>query len=393
MAIKINKNILPPKFKRVIKKILSVQFKKNIFKTAYKKKALISYIIEPFEKDSLSHTNYREAIISAKALNKLGFRVDVVRYDCTVKDPAKYDLIYGFGDSIELYYSRPINPETTVILYATGLHQYTQNRNTLTRVQDVYHSRGEWLIDSARLTDFSWFRQTILADAIICLGNDFCAHSFREFTKQPVFNVHAPFHRTIEAEGLIQKRFKTGEKDFLWFGSAGLIHKGLDLCLEYFSQNPELNLHICGPVLSDRKFSKVFNYELNSCANITVHGFVDIQSQVFSDILEKCAFAVFPTASEGGSPSLLTVVGNGGLIPITTRESSVDFKHVIYIDEASSEGLKDAVTNATSFSSDELVKMAEENLEFVLQRNSLENYEHQLTSILTALLHKREINE
>ena len=44
----------------------------------------------------------------------------------------------------------------------------------------------------------------------------------------------------------------------------------------------------------------------------------------FEEILLSCSFAIFPSCSEGGCPSTLTVIGNGGLIPIITKETTIE---------------------------------------------------------------------
>ncbi len=42
----------------------------------------------------------------------------------------------------------------------------------------------------------------------------------------------------------------------MWFGSGGMIHKGLDLVLEVFARMQEYHLHICGPVHHEEDFCK-----------------------------------------------------------------------------------------------------------------------------------------
>jgi glycosyltransferase involved in cell wall biosynthesis len=86
---------------------------------------------------------------------------------------------------------------------------------------------------------------------------------------------------------------------FLWFGGAGLVHKGLDLLLDYFYENPSLTLHICGPIESEPLFAQAYKKELYETENIIMHGFVDIRGQVFEEIIKRCAFVVFPSCSEG----------------------------------------------------------------------------------------------
>ena len=48
------------------------------------------------------------------------------------------------------------------------------------------------------------------------------------------------------------KDFERARSAFLWFGSGGLVHKGLDLVLEAFAGLPDCRLFVCGPISRER---------------------------------------------------------------------------------------------------------------------------------------------
>lgn len=96
------------------------------------------------------------------------------------------------------------------------------------------------------------------------------------------------------------KNYKDAKKHFLWFGSSRLIHKGLDLLLEIFKELPDLHLHVCGPINNELKFKDIYYEELYNTKNIHTYGFINIQSKSFKGIINKCAFIIFPSCSEGG---------------------------------------------------------------------------------------------
>ena len=74
---KIIKKLLPKKIKDFIVGYLNNQLISNYFKKKHQKYALLSYILTPFKKDSLSHTSFFEAQSWAKILDELGYNVDI----------------------------------------------------------------------------------------------------------------------------------------------------------------------------------------------------------------------------------------------------------------------------------------------------------------------------
>lgn len=282
----------------------------NLYGTNHNKTALLSYIVHPFRKDSFQHTNYFEAQSWAKVLSELGYNIDVLNFDSAKQiEFSKYDLICGFGDVFQRYFEAGIAKKLQTIYYGTGMHVCYQNHASLYRIRDVYNKKGIWLGKSARFVEKTWTHQTTLVDGIIALGNSVCAESYRKYFDGHVFSVPAPFYATKDANEIIKQRKQTADKHFLWFGSSGLIHKGLDLLLDFFASRPELTLHVCGSVENEPDFVSTYNEELFNTTNIKAHGFVDINSEGFSEILKSCDFVIFPSCSEGGAPSVLTVIG------------------------------------------------------------------------------------
>ena len=354
----------------------------NYYKTDYKKKALLSYIIAPFKKDSLSHTNYFEARTWAEVLNDSEYQVDIVQYDNYPEnlDLSKYNLVCGFGDMFKFYFGQT-HTNATSIYYATGMHVCVQNQNSFQRLKDVYTSKGVWLSESTRFVEKTWTHQTSLSDVIIALGNEANADTYKKFHDN-VYSLDAPFFNTQEYNSILESKKNNYEKHFLWFGSSGVIHKGLDLLLDYFKGRNDIFLHICGNVKNEAHFCDLYSEELFNEDNIFYHGFIDISSIQFKNILKQCAWTIFPSCSEGGAVSVLTVIGNGGLIPIITKETSVDTGYEIWIDDFSTKAINDSINVALSLSKYEIENMMKMNAEVVCKRNSLKMYKQNLKNII-----------
>ncbi|MBT5490981.1 glycosyltransferase [bacterium] len=358
----------------------------NIFKSKYKKKALLSYVTIPFIKNSYSHSYYFEAQSWAKILDTLGYQVDVIHYDRRLKniDTTQYDLICGFGSVFQKHFETP-NSKAKTIYYATGMHAYHQNLLSLKRVKDVYVKKNVWLGKSARFVEKTWTHQTTLVNGIIALGGNVCADSYRKHYDGRVISVPAPFHTTQNVKEIINTKHKDSNKNFLWFGGSGFIHKGLDLLLDYFVKNVDLTLHVCGPI-DDTSFVNAYKKELYETLNIITYGFIDIKSEVFTNTLKSCAFVIFPSCSEGGSVSVLTAIGNGALIPIITKETAISTGSEIWINNLDYHGIDEAIKNALKLKDNEIFLLQKKNYEFVALNNSKENYYNKLKlSILDVL--------
>jgi len=361
---------------------------KNYFRTNYTKNALLSYITYPFtRKECLRHTNYYEAKAHAKILNELGYNIDIIDYDYPKKiDFSKYHLLVGFGDVFQKYFESGYKHIKT-IYYGTGMHVCHQNNATLKRVKDVYKKKGVWLSKSSRFVEKTWTHQTLLVDAMIVLGNDICKNSYAKFYDGPIYNIPAPFYKVLDGFEILRNRnLSKSRYNFLWFGSTGLVHKGLDLLLDFFSKTPELTLHICGPIKNEPEFEKVYFKELYRTKNIIPYGFVDILSEKFKKILSNCAFVIFPSCSEGGCPSVITAIGNGALIPVITKETTISTGYEIWISDFTVEAIKKAVAKCLSLKDDDILDMQRKNLEYVLKYHSQENYYNQLKKAYVKIL-------
>jgi hypothetical protein len=388
-------------FKQIVKKYFPVSIKImshlrrkqrfiNYFNSNFNKNALLSYVTWPFYKrnevNRYRHTNYYEAKSWVDILNKLKYNIDIIPYDYIGKiDFTRYELLCGFGDCFQKYYESGLNHLKT-IYYATGMHVCHQNNITLKRINDVYKRKGVWLAKSARFVEKTWTHQTMLVDGIIALGDEICKESYSKFYNGLIFNIPAPIYNVIDGHEILSQKTINSGKVFLWFGGPGLVHKGLDLVLEFFANKPELKLHVCGPIKDEQDFEKMYFKELYQTPNIVAHGFVDIFSEHFKEIMKESSFIVFPSCSEGGCPSVLVAVGNGALIPIVTKETTMSTGFEIVIDDFTVDGVRRAVDKALMLDKKEILDLQRKNLEYVLKYNSQDNYYLELKNAICKLL-------
>ena len=147
------------------------------------------------------------------------------------------------------------------------------------------------------------------------------------------------------------------------------------LLIDYFSEHPYLTLHVCGSIFQEKAFYETYKPKLDASKNIIVHGFVDITTPIFQNILEQTNFYIYPSASEGTSASALTVIGNGGLVPILTKQCSLDVQDFgIIIEEINLEGIDKAVKKALSFSEEEVITKSKRAYQYINSHHSVDNF-------------------
>ncbi len=390
---KIIKKYIPPNIWDIFKYVHN-KFKrpiKNYFKTNFRENVLISYITDPFKNGiHLRHTNQAEALEIAKVFNELGYNVDIVDYDFEGSlDYNKYSIIFGFGEPLEKsFYNR--NYKTLTVFYGTGMHVIYQNPATLKRIEEVYKKKGKWLLKSGRIVEKAWSVQTSLVDNIITLGNDEVVNTYQKYFSRKIYNIPISYYKIFEYEEILRnKSFEDAKNHFLWFGSSGLIHKGLDLLLEVFKELPNLNLHICGPVDSEPKFKKIYYEELYNTKNIHTYGYSEIGSETFKDIIKQCAFIIFPSCSEGEPSSVINVMVYG-LIPIVTNTAGIRIKDFgIEIKELTHKSIKESVIKAANLTEGEIKQRSIKCANDTINNHSIKKFSFELKKALIDILEKK----
>ena len=168
-------------------------------------------------------------------------------------------------------------------------------------------------------------------------------------------------------------------KKYLWFGSYGYLHKGLDLVLDLFFRRNDIELFVCGYSDREKEFLSAYGTRIADAPNIHDLGFVDIRSDEFKNILSQCGSVILVSASEGCSTALLTVIGNGGLIPIASRSCGIDIDDFGFVVENdSSESLEDAINSYLETDDDRLNEMSELGFEYVNKNYKEENFKNKL---------------
>ncbi len=347
---------------------------------------LLSYFRQPFHMANghgvlNTHSRYWESYQIADTFLRLGYAVDVIDWDNGVFTPAKpYRVFIDPRHNMERL--APMLPkDCTKVFYIDVAHTIFNSLAELQRLLSLQQRRGVTL----RCRRFETPNLGIeVADCATMLGNDFTRKTF-EYANKPIYAV--PMTPCKEFPWIAEKDFDNCRRNFLWFGSYGLVHKGLDLVLEAFAQMPEYHLTVCGPIQNEHDFVEAYRKELYQTSNIKTIGWIDVMGPSFLDLVKNCAGFVYASASEGQAGAVVTCM-HAGLIPIISYECGVDipYQSGILLRESSIDQIKDAVRRVAQCTPSDVEQQARANWEYARAHYTRAQYEKTYREIAKKIL-------
>ncbi len=348
-------------------------------------RVLLAFIIDPFlvaheGEISSAHQHDVVSFLMAKVFRQLGYHVDVIDYRNTEFRPRhRYDFFVSARTNLERI-KRRINRDCVVIAHLDTAHFLFNNHAAYARSLDLQRRRGVTII-GGRLVEHN--RAIEHADFATVMGNHFTADTYR-YAGKPLFPLWGTTVHTYPWDGA--KDFDRCRNRFLWLGSEGMVHKGLDRVLEAFVGLPECRLTVCGPVERERRFQEAFRHELYHTPNIQTVGWVDVGSDDFRRIVAENVALVYPSCAEGKSGAALTCM-QAGLIPVLSRESGVDVQEFgIILEDSTIDAIRDAVRRLASAPAEELEMRARSAWEHARLYHTRERFERQYREIVEEII-------
>lgn len=367
---------------------------KDVFKRQRSKRVLLCHLPEAFESDTLPkyHSNLTECYLAARCFDRLGYSVDCSSRANETIDYKPYEIVYGINGNAFFGSFRPRQQDEPLrIFYSVGA-QMTYNFAATAKRNSSFHARhGLWLLSSNRYVPGGGmnYYQAHFADAVICLGDKSILSPFLADDARPDRYRYLPAFYFPVCNPDAKKDFAQCRKTLLWFGSMGLLHKGLDIAIDFVTAHPDYTLHICGGSSSEKDFWRYYKPLVDSSPNIHLHGFVDIESKEFASLLNECAILVNPSVSESGAVAVLNVLGNGALMPVYSSGTALDLSEVgIEVPEVTYEGFEEALLNAGNLTLEELSRKAWGAHKKVRNEYTLERYEENLYNHIKDIIDK-----
>ncbi|MBL4903602.1 MAG: glycosyltransferase [Desulfocapsa sp.] len=347
---------------------------------------LLSYVIEPFllkegEAVSNKHHNHWLSLQIASTFTDLGYCVDVISYANHTFIPKKeYSFFIAPRTNFQEIVER-LNPNCIKILHLDTAHWLFSNHASYNRALAL-QQRKNVTIAMHKQIESNW----AIEHADYCttnLGNGFNVSTYN-YSQKKIYTIPLPTCSLFD--WFEKKQFDKCRKSYLWLGSAGVVHKGLDLVLEAFSKMPDYQLTICGPISKEKHFEQAYLTELYHSKNINTIGWVDIESPMFKDILNDCIGTIFPSCAEGGGASVVTCM-QAGLIPIVTYESSVEVGEFgVTLPDDSIESICESVKKLSNLPAVELKKRSKATWEFARAHHSRKNFTNEYKKIILEII-------
>lgn len=352
-------------------------------------RALVSYMVEPCLGDAerelpRSHTHFWESRQIALTFAELGFDVDVIDWTNGAFMPrVPYDVVLDVRVNLERL--APLVGESCLLIqHMETAHHSFHNRAQRRRLQALARRRGrpvrpQKLIEENRAIEVAHFGTTV--------GNEFTKETY-VFAGKEIFRV--PISTPLLYPPPREKDLEAARRCWLWFGSGGLVHKGLDLVLEAFAAMPDHQLTVCGPVHLERDFEAEYATELYATPNVRLEGWVDVASARFRKILGSTLGAVYPSSSEGGGGSVVTCL-HAGLVPLVTREASVDLDGFGFrLEEATVDAIREAVRRVSALPADELRRRSMAAWSHAREHHTRESFARDFRSVIERILERWE---
>lgn len=359
----------------------------NVLSTSFHSNCLVLYVASPFRhgnKISSAHQNNSQLVELVKVISEFGYNIDVCDYnDKTLSLTKQYDLVIDIHPQQNNIYMENLSENVIRIGYFTGSNPAFSNEAEQKRLDDLYQRRGSRLAPRRQVLPFE--KEVLESlDAIFFIGNEYNLRSYKEFQFKKICMIQNSGYDF----DFVSMSSSRSSKNFVFLASSGQVHKGLDLLLEVFARNSNLNLYVLSLFNNEKDFCDLYRRELFESANIFPIGFLDITSDKFREIVQKCAFVVLPSCSEANAGSVFTGM-SAGLIPIVSRECGFEESEVHYLPDCSVTGIEKSLVEFSEKSSKWIEVESRKAVETVKTKYTLNHYRILVKDALNSVLISR----
>lgn len=325
----------------------------------------------------LMHSNSIEITEIINLLISYDFCIDII--DCDFKScrtflsNRHYDYILGFG--YPYYEAHILNPHAKCILFLTeNFPSYVKIKSD-ERYKYYYernHKRGKGVVRDASLFKDEYL---FFSDFLIKIGNKSTKlENCKQFCISPS-GLRNPNY-TINI-----KDYNTTKHKFVWFGSSGAIHKGLDLLIDVFKMDLSMELYIYGLNPKDEYLLNKITPNIHNCGKINVE-----DDEFIEQVVNRNSFVVLPSCSEAQSTGVITCMLHG-LIPIVSEECQFpNFSFGIQLHGFSVEYLHNKLCEATNLDNQKLKSMSYASYFYANNNYSIFSYRERLKNVFAEIL-------
>lgn len=351
-------------------------------------RALVCYLfLGSIDLDRVKHANYLHFNQMIRYFISRGFCIDT----CFCMDNSaynrlknrQYDVIVGFGPAYEVFcrsmdipkrvlFVTENNPVVVAEKYKERIAYFKMRHPNITTKED--HVRNEYYRNA----------QFDLSNSIILMNSSYNAKSFYDYgSKVYTINANAIFNDCFFfEERKIATCIPKSKKNFLWFGSLGFIHKGVDIVLDAFSELPDFTIDLYGVSKSEINL-----YKKLAPRNARICGYMNVMSQEFIDeVVYQHCFLIFPSCSEGMSTAVCTCMAHG-IIPIVTKECGFEpHESIIELLGWQVDDIKKALIRAANMSDENILCMRKAAYEYARKAFNIKSFSDNFSKAMDEIL-------
>lgn len=352
------------------------------------KRILISYItLTGCDFSKIKHASYFHLNQIIHYFIAKGFCIDLCWFDDTdayhrLKDN-KYDVILGFGSVYKLFCKNHNIPLRIC---------FTMENNPLV-VKEKYDERIKYFNErhpninprnsQPRMGYFD--EETFeLSNYMILMNSFYNSTSFKQYFETiHLVNSNAIINSNYNFEkDIIYQKIDESRNNILWFGSAGIIHKGLDILIDVVAQMPNKKLLCYGICKNERNFfRKIKAQNTIDCGRISV-----LSNDFVEQVIYKNNICVFPSCSEGMSTAVATCMAHG-IIPIVTKEVGFnDSPWIVTLKDYTVENIKDTINHILNLSTKEILQWRYECYKYARNQFSINEFDSLFTSAMDSII-------
>lgn len=372
----LNKFIIFKKNKYILKNY-------NPLKIVSKKKAILYYKYQSFNEiffnNEISTRSF--PLIIARILNQYGYKVTIVdRNFKNLIDLNQFDVILGVINvgSANLFLrtllaNKKLDKNKKIIGISTGA-EASVIRDYFLRSLSNFNLRNNCNLTSIhRFSDDKYTDAKKKIQYLFYHGykNGFVHDSYKKYEIKK-YNLITPIEELpINLEEIKLK--KINNKNFVFFSGSGFIHKGLDIVIEIFKKNQNLNLFVF--ILRSEKDFEEF-YDIKNIKNVKYYVNININDNFVKNIFLNSTFLLSPTCSGGSSASIAQAM-RYGLIPITSKNEDNNQSASLVIEHNNISSLENTIHKSMKIDYKRLKYLSIENHKLSYE-NSLDNYKQLL---------------
>lgn len=328
-------------------------------------------------------TQYFEISEIVKVFSDFGYCIDIIYCNDTdaveLMKKKKYAMIFGFGETF--YLISKMQQDALTIFYMTEQHPEISIREENKRLEYFYARHGKRISYRRSGRFYKPYHMTLKHTHVITMSET-------EPLKEQYSNPYTIFPTGISNPDFIfkQKNHEYTRKNFLCLGSAGAIHKGLDLLIDVFSDRNDLTLHFAGFRDDEKKFLKI---PKNS--NIVDYGYIDIKTEAFLSIVDKCSYIILLSCSEACSTAITTGMLHG-LIPVVIKDAGFNRlgDNAIFLHDYKIAYISQKLTEIASYPPEFIQTFSKNVYEFAFSNFTIEAFRKSFREIITDVLYDRK---